>query len=71
METIVSTGLSNPYGLAVDSFGQNIYWTDSSEQVIEVASLNGIYRRVLFKDDLQNPKDIVLDVTRGYESSII
>lgn len=69
-ETLVSTRLRNPYGLALDPFGQNIYWTDYYENVIEVASLNGLYRRVLIRDDLQDPKDIVLDVTRGYESPI-
>ena len=71
LETIVSARLETPYGLAVDSFGQNIYWTDSSERLIEVASLNGLYRSVLVRENLQSPKDIVLDVTRGYESSII
>ncbi|XP_020602324.1 low-density lipoprotein receptor-related protein 4-like, partial [Orbicella faveolata] len=66
LETIVSARLETPYGLAVDSFGQNIYWTDSSERLIEVASLNGLYRSVLVRENLQSPKDIVLDVTRGF-----
>ena len=63
---MVRGGLNNPYGLAVDPFGRNIYWTDSTKQVIEIASTDGLYRRVLIKDNLQNPRDIILDVTRGY-----
>lgn len=70
-ETIVSTRLETPYGLAVDSYGQNIYWTDSSKQVIEVASLNGLYRRVLVRENLRGPRDVVLDVTEGYEDSML
>ena len=70
-EIIVSSQITDPKGLAVDSFGQNIYWTDYSEGTIEVVSLNGLYRRVLVKNDLQNPADIALDVTRGYESLLM
>ena len=51
-EIIVLTRLSYPSGLAVDPFGQNFYWTERYEDVIEVASLNGQYRRTLIKDDL-------------------
>ena len=65
-ETVVRGGLNNSYGLAVDPFGRNIYWTDSTKQVIEIASTDGLYRLVLIKDNLQNPRDIILDVTRGY-----
>ena len=68
-ETVVRGGLNNLYGLAVDPFGRNIYWTDSTNKVIEIASTDGLYRRVLFKDNLQNPRDIILDVTRGYTSA--
>ena len=70
-ETIVSTRLKTPYGLAVDSYGQNIYWTDNSERVIEVASLNAPYRKVLVIENLRGPRDVVLDVTRGYEESML
>ena len=71
-ETIISSRVRNPFGLAVDPFGQNMYWTDSTEKTIEVASLNGLYRRILFNgSDLQDPRDIALDVTRGYESLLI
>ena len=55
----------------MDAFGGNIYWTDYTEDAIEVASLNGLYRRVLIKKDLQSPRDIALDVTRGYGSLLI
>ena len=55
----------------MDPFGQNIYWTDNLEEVIEVASMNGLYRRVLINDNLQDPRDIILDVTRGYIKILI
>ena len=71
-ETIISSRVRNPYGLAVAPFGHNMYWTDSTEKTIEVASLNGLYRRILFSGDFwQRPMDIALDVTRGYESLLI
>ena len=70
-ETIISSRVRHPVGLAVDPFGQNMYWTDSTEKTIEVASLNGLYRRILFSSNLQVPSDIALDVTRGYESLLI
>ena len=66
-EIVVSSRIESPYGLAVDPFGQNIYWTDKAEDTIEVATLNGLYRRILINKDLQSPTDIALDVTRGYD----
>ena len=40
-ETIVDSGLLKPEGLACDWLNDNIYWTDSETQRIEVSSMPG------------------------------
>ncbi|KOB75178.1 Low-density lipoprotein receptor-related protein 6 [Operophtera brumata] len=52
-------------GLAIDWSGQNIYWTDSATQRIEVARLDGSSRRALIWQGLKKPKSIVLDYKKG------
>ena len=46
-ESIVEAGLSDVYGLAVDWMAENIYWIHNQNARIEVARLDGRYRRVL------------------------
>lgn len=47
IEVVVQTGLSTAEGLAVDWIGQNLYWVESNLDQIEVARLNGSFRRTL------------------------
>ncbi|XP_034246865.1 LOW QUALITY PROTEIN: low-density lipoprotein receptor-related protein 4 [Thrips palmi] len=62
---IVSSGIDTPYGLAVDSVGKKIYWTDSGRRIIEVAELTGKNRKVLVWEDLRNPCALALDYSEG------
>ena len=54
-----------PEGLAIDKVGRNIYWTDTGTNRIEVARLDGTMRKLLIKDGLDEPREIVLDERNG------
>ncbi|KAL2304110.1 hypothetical protein Nmel_009402 [Mimus melanotis] len=64
-ETIISSGLMSPEGLAVDHLRRALFWTDSGLDRIERARLDGSERRVLFHSDLVNPRAIAVDPVRG------
>ncbi|NXC46383.1 NID2 protein, partial [Penelope pileata] len=64
-ETIVSSGLISPEGLAVDHLRRAMFWTDSGLDKIERARLDGSERRVLFDTDLVNPRAITVDPVQG------
>ena len=54
-----------PDGLAVDSVGQNLYWTDAGTKRLEVSRLDGSHRVSLITSYLDKPRDIILDVPKG------
>ena len=58
--------LQNPDGLAVDWIGRNLYWCDKGSDTIEVADLNGNYRKILIHQHLQEPRALVVDPHHGY-----
>lgn len=58
--------LGCPEGIAIDHMSRNMYWTDSILDRIEVSRLDGSQRRVLFDDDLINPRPIIADPAYGY-----
>uniref|UniRef100_A0A8C6HUC7 Nidogen 2 n=1 Tax=Mus spicilegus TaxID=10103 RepID=A0A8C6HUC7_MUSSI len=64
-ETIITSGLISPEGLAIDHFRRTMYWTDSGLDKIERAGLDGSKRKVLFHTDLVNPRAITVDPIRG------
>ncbi|XP_060238022.1 nidogen-2 isoform X2 [Meriones unguiculatus] len=64
-ETIITSGLISPEGLAIDHFRRTMYWTDSGLDKIERARLDGSERKVLFHTDLVNPRAITVDPIRG------
>ncbi|XP_073694518.1 low-density lipoprotein receptor-related protein 6 [Garra rufa] len=66
VQTTVVSNLASPDGLACDWMGNKLYWTDSETNRIEVAELDGTYRKVLFWQDLDQPRAIALDPGRGY-----
>lgn len=66
IEVVVQTGLSTAEGLAVDWLGQNLYWVESNLDQIEVAKLNGSFRRTLVAGDMESPRAVAVDPRDGY-----
>ncbi|XP_055017167.1 low-density lipoprotein receptor-related protein 6-like [Boleophthalmus pectinirostris] len=64
VQTVIA-GLASPDGLACDWLGNKLYWTDSETNRIEVSELDGSLRKVLFWQELDQPRAIALDPTRG------
>eukprot|EP00057_Strongylocentrotus_purpuratus_P026506 XP_011680980.1 PREDICTED: low-density lipoprotein receptor-related protein 1 isoform X3 [Strongylocentrotus purpuratus] len=64
-EVLHDLGVLNPDGIAVDWAGRNLYWCDKGLNVIEVSRLNGSYRKTIIKENLDEPRAIALDITRG------
>ena len=65
VETVVSVGLSRSEGIAIDWVTKKIYWTDSHLKLIEIVNLDGTQRSVLFWDNLDQPRAIVVDPSHG------
>ncbi|KAJ8249123.1 hypothetical protein GJAV_G00231420 [Gymnothorax javanicus] len=65
-QTVVVSGLNSPDGLACDWLGRKLYWTDSETNRIEVANLDGTFRKVLFWQDLDQPRAIALNPAHRY-----
>ncbi|MBN3278517.1 LRP6 protein, partial [Polyodon spathula] len=66
LQNVVISGLVSPDGLACDWLGKKLYWTDSETNRIEVSNLDGSLRKVLFWQDMDQPRAITLDPARGY-----
>lgn len=62
---VVKTGLATAEGLAVDWIGENLYWVESNLDQIEVARLNGNFRRTLIAGEMESPRAIALDPRFG------
>ncbi|XP_067123645.1 low-density lipoprotein receptor-related protein 1 isoform X3 [Centruroides vittatus] len=65
IEVVVQTGLATAEGLAVDWIGENLYWVESNLDQIEVAKLNGSFRRTLIAGNMESPRAITLDPRFG------
>lgn len=57
--------LMQPDGLAVDWVGRHIYWSDAKSQRIEVATLDGRYRKWLITTQLDQPAAIAVNPKLG------
>lgn len=64
-QNVVVSGLLSPDGLACDWLGEKLYWTDSETNRIEVSNLDGSLRKVLFWQELDQPRAIALDPLSG------
>ena len=57
---------ASPYDLAIDSYGQQLYWTDSVSNSIKVYSLrNRTSLGVVFREEDVYPRSIVLYPEKG------
>ncbi|XP_043075944.1 nidogen-2 isoform X2 [Puntigrus tetrazona] len=64
-EAVISQGLVQPEGLAVDAVHRKLFWVDSGKDRIETSDLDGRNRTVLIDSDLVNPRAIVVDSKSG------
>lgn len=62
---VVSTGIDVVEDIAVDWIGSNLYWTDYGMETIEVVTLDGNFRMVLFSENITNPRAIEIDPRDG------
>ncbi|XP_010608722.1 low-density lipoprotein receptor-related protein 8 [Fukomys damarensis] len=65
-EVLIDEQLHSPEGLAVDWVHKHIYWTDSGNKTISVATLDGRRRCTLFSRELSEPRAIAVDPLRGF-----
>ena len=65
-EEIIVRNVSQSFGLAVDSYGGNIYFTDGVRRTVEVAKLDGSNRKVLKQMPFHRPVALAIDPRRGY-----
>jgi len=67
--SLVDTDIQTPDGLAFDWIHQNLYWTDTGKNCIEVLSLqNTAWRKVLISENLDEPRAIVVDPRDDHRS---
>lgn len=52
-------------GIAVDWIGYKLYWVDSNLDQIEVAHINGSFRRTLIAGEMDSPRALALDPREG------
>lgn len=68
VEDVIAVGLVAPEGIAVDWVARKLYWTENIEEGksrIEVANLDGSYRKVLIQTELDKPRAIAVDPLSG------
>lgn len=64
-EEIIVQNVSNSLGLAVDSYGGNIYFTVKDRRSVEVAKLDGSNRKALVQSTTHEPVGLAIDPSRG------
>jgi len=62
VEPLVTTGLNEPFGIALDVSGGKVYWADIGTDKIQRANLDGTGVEDLVTEELQNAYFIVLDL---------
>ncbi|CAH1397949.1 unnamed protein product [Nezara viridula] len=64
-QDVIFSGLDLVEGLAYDWIGGNVYWLDSRLNTIEVATEYGANRVVLLKENITQPRGMMLDPSPG------
>ena len=65
MELVLSN-VGKVEGIAIDWVGRLIYWTAFTSGRIEVARLDGTFRKILLNTELDYPRGMALDPEKGY-----
>ena len=65
VEDLVTAGLDNPDGIALDVSGGKMYWTDWGTEKIQRSNLDGSRVEDLVTSGLEGPAGIALDVSGG------
>ena len=65
IEDIIRDDLGSVEGLAVEWESNLIYWADYSKSRVEVASVDGKQRKLLFVEDVDKPRGIALYPKKG------
>ncbi|XP_019812999.2 low-density lipoprotein receptor-related protein 8 isoform X9 [Bos indicus] len=65
-DVLIDEQLHSPEGLAVDWVHKHIYWTDSGNKTISVATVDGKRRCTLFSRNLSEPRAIAVDPLQGF-----
>ncbi|XP_060074806.1 low-density lipoprotein receptor-related protein 8-like isoform X2 [Ylistrum balloti] len=63
---VLSDGIITADGMAVDWVNNLIYWTDTGRDEISVTNYNGTMKKVLFRDNLDEPRGIIVDPLTGW-----
>ena len=65
VETVVSVNANRSEGIAIDWVTKKIYWTDSHLKLIGIVNFDGTHGSVLFSENLDQPRAIVVDPSHG------
>lgn len=65
-KVILTDNISEPNGIAVDWIANNIYFAHFKKKTIEVANIEGTYRKVLHSKNVDEPRSIAVFPKKGY-----
>ena len=61
----VTKGVGKVGGIAIDWISKDIFWTDTRNNRIEMAKVDGSDRKILFDRDIDEPRGIAVDSING------
>jgi len=62
---VVTSGISTPFGITVDTQAEKIYWTDNTDLNIRKANLDGTNIEEIITSGLVNPLGMDIDIANG------
>ena len=62
---LIMKDVVNVEGVAIDWIGRKMYWTTYKSGTIEVATLDGMFRKVLINTGLEYPRGMAVDPIAG------
>ena len=65
VQTLISSGLSDPYGIALDVANDKMYWVEYYYDELQRADLDGSNIQSIIGTSLNDPTDIALDIENG------